>query len=181
MAVGESRHRWNVGGGLSEHFGDGGAIARSVSKVVGDITSPIAGRAKSRIQVAEKEAKAQESAAAKEAKAVAKAQASASAKEAKASEKKKAADAERRSKAAVKAAATRKANAAPKPGRMSGSKGIDTRPSGLPTIKPVVLNRQQHFESAVGNSKDVPSKPRKSSTTDVIHSSGIDPSTAYND
>ena len=87
----------------------------------------------------------------------------------------------KKSASAAKAAATRKANAAPKPGRMSGSKGIDTRPSGLPTIKPVVLTRTQHFESAVGNAKDTPAKPKPPVKSDIIHSSGIDPSTAYND
>lgn len=66
--------------------------------------------------------------------------------------------ADKKSASAAKRAETRKANAAPKPGRMSGSKGIDTRPTGLPAIKPVVLTRQQHFESAVGNSKDTPTK-----------------------
>lgn len=76
------------------------------------------------------------------------------AKEAKAAAKEAAKVKAKKSASAAKAAATRKANAAPKPGRMSNSKGIDSRPSGLPTIKPVVLNRTQHFESAVGNAKD---------------------------
>jgi hypothetical protein len=89
-------------------------------------------------------------------------------------------EAAKRSAKAKKAANTRKINSIPKPGRISGSKGIDSRPSGLPTIKPVVLNRTQHFESAVGNAKDAssskPTAPKKD-TTQI----SIDPATAYND
>lgn len=89
-------------------------------------------------------------------------------------------EAAKRSARAKKGAETKKKNSTPKPGRMSGSKGIDSRPSGLPSIKPVVLNRTQHFESAVGNAKDASySKPvaPKKDTTQI----SIDPSTAYND
>lgn len=77
--------------------------------------------------------------------------------------------------ASTKRAATRKRNATPKPGRMSGSKGIDARPTGLPPIKPVVLNRQQHFESAVGNAKDTSASR---ATTPKVNYSAAD---AYND
>lgn len=158
MAMGQSAYE-NATNSVARSgmkMGDAGFIAKAVGKGLRAIGSEATKKHNANV--------AEEARAAKEAKAAAKEAAKVKAK---------------KSASAAKAAATRKANSAPKPGRMSGSKGIDTRPSGLPTIKPVVLNRTQHFESAVGNAKDTPAaRPApKKDTTQV----SIDPATAYND
>ena len=149
-----------------------GALNSAISFVSKQINKQVKARGAAKVgQIKQAEA---------DAKSTERLKAKADAKSAKEEAKTAKAAADKKSASAAKGAATRKENAAPKPGRMSGSKGIDARPSGFPAIKPVVLNRTQHFESAIGNAKDTPAaKPTapKKDTTQI----SIDPSTAYND